>query len=125
MKPFNLELAKAGHPVQTRDGKHARIVCYDRISTYYPIVALVKSLDNSKEDTWHYTLDGKFSINLKDDDLDLVMTTIKKEGWVNVYKSANNTFYTRKVYISKETAIDNIINFGDTYVATTKIEWEE
>lgn len=30
MKPFDLELAKAGHPVQTRDGRPVRIICYDR-----------------------------------------------------------------------------------------------
>ena len=38
---FDLEKAKVGHPVCTRDGKEARILCFDRIG-HYPIVALVK-----------------------------------------------------------------------------------
>ena len=29
MKEFNLEQAKAGKPVCRRDGKKARIICYD------------------------------------------------------------------------------------------------
>lgn len=43
MKEFDLEKAKAGHPVCTRDGKEARILCFDRIG-HRPIVALVKRL---------------------------------------------------------------------------------
>lgn len=40
MKPFNLELAKQGHPVITRNGKKARIICFDRKGE--PIVALIE-----------------------------------------------------------------------------------
>lgn len=29
MKPFNLGLAKAGHPVVCRNGQKARIICFD------------------------------------------------------------------------------------------------
>lgn len=42
MKPFNLELAKQGHPVITRKGKKARIICFDRNGDA-PIVALVET----------------------------------------------------------------------------------
>lgn len=41
MKPFNLEEAKAGKPVCTRDGYDARILCFDAKNPYYPVVALV------------------------------------------------------------------------------------
>lgn len=41
MKPFNLEEAKQGKPVCTRDGCKARILCFDKISICStPIVAL-------------------------------------------------------------------------------------
>lgn len=40
MKKFDLELAKQGHPVQTRNGRPVRIICWDRKSEY-PIVALI------------------------------------------------------------------------------------
>lgn len=39
LKPFSLEAAKAGKPVCTRDGRKARIICFD--SKWRPIVALV------------------------------------------------------------------------------------
>ena len=29
LKPFNLEAAKQGKPVCTRDGRKARIICFD------------------------------------------------------------------------------------------------
>lgn len=33
MKNFDVELAKKGWPVVTRDGRRARVICYDKIST--------------------------------------------------------------------------------------------
>lgn len=33
MKEFDLEKAKAGHPVCTRNGNKARIICFDRKTT--------------------------------------------------------------------------------------------
>lgn len=41
-KPFNLEQAKAGKPVCTRDRHKARIICFDAKLKNYSIVALVK-----------------------------------------------------------------------------------
>ena len=41
MKPFNLELAKQGHPVVTRKGQPVRIICFDRKGVQ-PIVALIE-----------------------------------------------------------------------------------
>lgn len=42
MKKFNLEEAKAGKPVITRDGSEARIICFDMKNDLYPIVALIE-----------------------------------------------------------------------------------
>lgn len=41
MKPFDLEAAKAGKPVCTRDGRKARIICFDA-KCIKPIVALIQ-----------------------------------------------------------------------------------
>lgn len=41
-KPFDLEQAKAGKPVCTRDGHKARIICFDAKLENYSIIALVK-----------------------------------------------------------------------------------
>ena len=40
MKEFNLEEAKAGKPVCTRDGKDVRILCFDRKEKSYCIAGL-------------------------------------------------------------------------------------
>lgn len=46
MKPFDLEEAKKGAPVCTRDGHSARIICWDVKDSTYPIIALVNNDDN-------------------------------------------------------------------------------
>ena len=38
MREFNLEEAKAGAPVCTREGNKVKILCFDRELTDYPIV---------------------------------------------------------------------------------------
>lgn len=43
MKPFDLEAAKAGEPVCTREGRKARIICFDRVELFYTIVALIET----------------------------------------------------------------------------------
>ena len=47
MKPFNLEKAKQGAEVITRDGRKVKILTFSRRNNDYPIVALV---DYGKED---------------------------------------------------------------------------
>ncbi len=60
MKPFDLEKAKAGAPLRTREGFGARIVCFDADNDRFPIVALLKS-DNGKEYPASFTKEGRFS----------------------------------------------------------------
>ena len=118
MKEFNLELAKSGHHVQTRDGRPARIICYDRKEKDYPIVALIEHNDGT-ETTVHYTIDGKFFIDGVDE-YDLVMAPVKREGWINIYKdnSSGNKIYDTKEEATKYSNISG-------YLTTIKIEWEE
>lgn len=59
MKTFDLEKAKAGAKVCTRDGKEARIICFDMAGDY-PIVALVK-LGTNEEHIVAYLSDGRIS----------------------------------------------------------------
>ena len=59
MKAFNLEEAKAGRSVQTRDGRDARITCYDASGTERPIIALVDVEGNGVEQTLSYTEEGE------------------------------------------------------------------
>lgn len=121
LKPFNLQKAKEGKPVYTRDGRKARIVCFDREFIHkgknYCIVALINDGSHG-ESLYSYTEDGLFSSN-KIHNSDLMMLPEKKEGWINVYTL--NTCYS-----SKEEAEANIDqDYKSEYIRTVKINWEE
>lgn len=120
MKPFDLEKAKAGAELRTRDGRPARIICWDRQSDGFPIVALVSN--GEREDIYKYPESGE-KLGYKLDALDLFMAPEKKEGWVNVYKDLAK-YITGGDYIhpTKEEAERQK---SDTCIATVKIEWEE
>ena len=116
LKPFDLQKAKAGKPVCTRDGRKARIICFDQ-KDIAPIVGLVTGLDG-KESIYAFYKDGRVSSQEERVD-DLMMLPKKKEGWINVY--ALNTCYS-----SKEEAEANIDrDYENEYVRTVKINWEE
>lgn len=58
LKPFDLEAAKAGAKVVTRDGRQVRIICWDaKLKLNFSIVALV-TMDNGDELTNRYNNDG-------------------------------------------------------------------
>lgn len=119
LKPFNLEAAKAGKPVCTRDGRKVRIVCFDRIDAK-PILALIPSTDGKGEVVFDYFVSGKRIATPLESDLDLMMYPEKKEGWVNVYKGG---LLDTKSYSSKEEAVSKASQAD--YIDTIKIEWEE
>lgn len=85
LKPFDLEAAKAGKPVCTRDGRKARIICFDRDWDMH-IVALVA--DPLGESVHYYLSDGKVDFDKQNDD-DLMMLPEKRIGWINVKNDAS------------------------------------
>ena len=118
LKEFDLEAAKAGKPVCTRDGRRARIICWDKKGSA-PIVALIEHEDSEFDLSYHnngsYMSEGE-SGN------DLMMLTKKKEGWVNIFKDFEDTVCC--VYPTEKEALED----GETekdYITTIKIEWEE
>ena len=132
MKPFDINLAKQGHPVCTRDGRKARIITYDK-KGIYSIVALVE--DGKDEETvMLYNSHGR--ISKPNGGLDLMMTPVKHEGWVNIYKSDDvqedlDSFalyqMQQGIFETKDEALGAVkksIKYS-TYIATVKIEWEE
>ena len=117
LKPFDLEAAKAGKPVCTRDGRSVRIICFNRESIGFPIIALIKNGDT--EGVYQFDNKGRSNIDDEERGYDLMMLPEKKEGWVNIY--ALNTCYS-----SKEEAEANIDkDYEHEYVRTVKINWEE
>lgn len=124
LKEFDLEAAKAGKPVCTRDGRKARIICFDRKIKYYPILALVTERDGN-ENAYEYSMFGEKDIDNSLLDADLMMLPEKHEGWINICKNADEEYYTKGVFNSEKYARNNEANYPGSIVATVKIEWEE
>ena len=112
LKKFDLEAAKAGKPVCTRDGRKARIICFDR-NWEYPIVALIEC-ENDEEMISACDKDGKARIY--ETQADLMMLPEKKEGWIIIHKEA--------IY-DKETAEKIARETTANVIRIQKIEWEE
>ena len=76
-KPFNVEAAKGGAKVETRDGDAVRILCYDRKNNNcinFPIIALINH--NGEESCFSYTSEGRLlgdDFNIYEDAHDLVI----------------------------------------------------
>ena len=130
MKEFDLEAAKAGKKVMTRDGRNVRIVCFDMKDPVKPIVALVEEIvhyefpeahDKIQEALVMYSPQGKAG----DMHNDLVIATEKFEGWVNIYydNATKKAEMYHEIYATEEIARHQ----GQFYdwIATVKIEWEE
>ena len=106
LKPFDIQKAREGKPVCTRDGRKTRILCYDfKQNEEYPILVAVENKDG-KECALLYSNDG-VSEMYKSSNNELAMLPEKKEGWVNVYKE--------RIYSTKEEAIEATYD-GVTFV---------
>lgn len=129
LKPFNLEQAKAGKPVCTRDGRKVRIICFDRINgDYYKIVACVTAFDGDFEEVLFYGIDGYIVDSQNPKDEDLMMLPEKKEGYVNLYHNCNDKYAAylgnNVIYKDKEFA-ENMGIGAINYIKTVKVQWEE
>ena len=120
LKEFDLEAAKAGKPVCTRDGRKARIICFDAKGDK-PIIALVEM--GTAETPNNYPIDGK-AVSAKEASCDLMMLPEKKEGWVNIY-NAGGTYYSKYIYKTEKEATGQADTIFPNHVATVKIEWYE
>ena len=121
LKPFNLEAAKAGKPVCTRDGIKARIICFDFKNGEYPIVAIIGN--DSSETLLSYTINGEIVKGNYKSEKDLMMLTEKKEGWVNVYyNQSKDLYYFSIAFKNKKEALEQKFN---GCIDTIKIQWEK
>lgn len=112
LKEFDLEAAKAGKPVCTRDGRKARIICFDLNNKNFPIVAIINC--DSEENAYQYDIDGICDVHVNN--LNLMMSPEKKEGWIIIHKEA--------IY-DKETAEKIARETTANVIRIQKIEWEE
>ena len=122
MKPFSIK-EHLEHPdwkVVTREGEPVRILCTDLNDNNYPVVAVINK--------WHvdkFTADGIFQAG-EETKYDLFFATKKREGWVNIYKGANDNSCVgdSRIFESEEDA-EKEGKAWKTYIGATKIEWEE
>lgn len=128
MKEFDLEKAKAGHPVCTRDGHEARIICFDRKNDS-PIVALVE--DSGIESTFCYDNMGRYSDDGKECSYDLFMESVKQEKWINIWKSLSGDIVSDGYFYSSKSEAKlrakNRMNDSNLFLyhKTVKVEWDE
>jgi hypothetical protein len=114
-------------PVQTRDGRPARILDAAIKNPLYPIAAVYLGDSSTGEPPREivaiYTKDGFYSEG-DTCPCDLVNVPIKKGGWINIYQKNNYPGAVGDVVCrSKEEAIERRIQKTD--VTTIYIEWEE
>lgn len=127
MKEFDINLAKQGKPVCTRDGRKARIVCFDAKGDQ-PIIALVEAKGNKDaliEEVERYFINGHSVFEVRETNNDLMMLPEKKEGWVNVYYNRTDGItFSKHPYPSKEEAIKNAGTMSNI-IDTVNISWKE
>lgn len=82
MKKFDLEKAKAGAPIVTRDGRPARLLG-EREHPDYPIIAVVKKYHDI-EHVYSYNTNG-CNLNMDETENDLFMAPTKRVKYANFY----------------------------------------
>ena len=121
MKPFDLERALSGDPIQTRSGK--------------PFIQIHK-FDTKDDDCLYgvvdgevlsFTKDGRFNPSYGISEYDLFMAPKVREYWVNVYRNKNGSLEMGAEYESEEKAKsekDAASSFSLTYITTIKLTEE-
>ena len=124
-QPFNLEEAKAGRPVCTRNGQEVRIICFDAKLENYSIIALVKEKGSTQEYLHTYTNECRIYYKNPTHSLDLVMPLKKKTGWINIYHvdGEDTVSGIKCIYTTEKDARTNAII--SEAVDTIQIEWYE
>jgi len=90
MKPFNLEAAKAGKPLVTRDGRSVKyVLCVDEATCLDKLIVLLDR-GGGLNAILRYPTNGRYA----DSKYDLFMAPTKKTYWANVYRSNGFTFIT-------------------------------
>ena len=124
MKAFDINMARQGAPVCTRNGKKARIICFDRdYHNDLPIVALVREHDNGDELVKTYNKYGGYT-GPEGNSYDLMMAPVKKKVWINFYKTAaDNIISDQLTWDSKDDALKNSMEHPE-WIGAHEVEVE-
>jgi hypothetical protein len=114
MKPFDLEAALAGAKVMNgRQEPVTDIAYFPSRSSMYKVCAVING-----EIKW-FTAAGCLFKTSTNAFLDLFMAPVKREGWINIYKSG----YTNGHIYKTEEDARALASPGP--IAYVRIEWEE
>ena len=114
LKPFDIQKAREGKPVCTRDGRKARIICFNMNSFNNHVIVALITEENGTESIYSYTSEGKWKETETENDL--MMPLEKKEGWAVIKRS--------DIYETEEQAKEVLLN-SRVGVMIRKINWEE
>jgi hypothetical protein len=115
-KPFDLEAAKRGDPVVTREGLTARIICFDRNGDD-PIVFLIASHDGSRERIYTADKQGRV-VNLPNRDLFMA----PKKKYLNIYRDINFPHGFMVTEFNDKEAADKCQKWDGSRLACVEIE---
>lgn len=87
MKPFDLEAAKRGEPIVTRDGRPVKFIAH--VPEANDGARVVVMFDGEIESHWE---DGSYYTKSAASRNDLFMAPRKRTVWVNVYPPDTNCF---------------------------------
>ena len=133
MKPFNLQAALAGAAVVTRGGKKvSRLMYVPEINNGpFTVLAVVGGA------LYTFTKEGQFVVEGSFRELDLFMGTVKKSGWINIYRfdivddttfrpnfSSGNPATGKTLHPTKDEADRKADAFSER-IDCVKLEWEE
>lgn len=108
-------------PVQTRDGRKARIVATG-IKHKFPIAAAIERNDSS-EFVILTTINGRYIHDGVKSELDLINVNTKViTMWINVYIYINGDFYVGSLFESEEEA--KKARGNEHYIATVPVQFE-
>lgn len=114
MKPFNLEEAKAGKPMVTRDGRQAKFIAHvPEVSSYARLVVLIGGALNIYRDCGSDCfVDGARHCNSRND---LFMAPVKKTAWVELFDDGSALFHPTKSAAFEYTSTRTVARFEVTY----------
>jgi len=118
MKPFDLEAAKRGEPIQTRDGRPVRFIAH--VPNAYLNQRVVVLMDRAIQFT---SENGYFISDEEKSSWDLVMAPRKRTVWVNLYRPRDYDYLCQNMPASAYDNENEANNAISSYVRIGNRAW--
>ena len=121
---FRPQIESGEFKVETRDGRRARIICWDRIDKHYPIIALAPN--EGGEDSYEYTNNGRYFQDGEQTEDDLFIVTPEEE--LTEFEKELESFYNHHLqvcsYDNQGTVEDSLHDGASKLLALARKELE-